>query len=358
MALETFERLRSLPEFHALRVASANLGADAAQVQGPGGNTSLKGDGAMWVKASGAWLAEALQRDVMVPIRQGALRAAVLKGETPEIADYVPDGVSAPNLRPSIETTVHAAFEAPVVIHTHCVATIAVAIRDDAAKIVRQRIGDLDPIVVPYLKPGLPLAQALARQASPERRVAVLGNHGLIVTGETVTDAASLLHEVSRRLAGSNPTPFEPAELPAVQNAKLSVGDWRPAGHPAAHRVAREPDLLTLALAGPFYPDHVIFLGALPAVADPHEDADSAAQRFERATGTKPALVLVPGVGVSIRRDAPAAADAMARCLGDVLARVEPAAPVRPIPPEEVAELLDWDAEQYRQAMNARPSAS
>ena len=40
---------------------SARLGQDRLQVQGPGGNTSVKQDDVMWVKASGTELADALQ---------------------------------------------------------------------------------------------------------------------------------------------------------------------------------------------------------------------------------------------------------------------------------------------------------
>ena len=44
----------------------------------------------------------------------------------------------------------------------------------------------------------------------------------------------------------------------------------------------------------------------------------------------------------------------MARCLGDVLARVGEDAIPRYLTDAEVVELTDWDAEKYRQALNAR----
>ena len=44
----------------------------------------------------------------------------------------------------------------------------------------------------------------------------------------------------------------------------------------------------------------------------------------------------------------------MARCLGDVLARVAQDAIPRYLTNDEVGELTDWDAEKYRQALNAR----
>ena len=39
-----------------LRDFSARIGADPLLIQAAGGNTSVKADGVMWIKASGTWL--------------------------------------------------------------------------------------------------------------------------------------------------------------------------------------------------------------------------------------------------------------------------------------------------------------
>ena len=48
----------------AFRSLSARLGQDPLQVQGPGGNTSIKGGDVMWIKASGTELAQATAQDL------------------------------------------------------------------------------------------------------------------------------------------------------------------------------------------------------------------------------------------------------------------------------------------------------
>jgi rhamnose utilization protein RhaD (predicted bifunctional aldolase and dehydrogenase) len=53
-----------------------------------------------------------------------------------------------------------------------------------------------------------------------------------------------------------------------------------------------------------------------------------------------------------MRRDANAGAEAMARCLADVATRIDPAARVNYLSLEQNAELLNWDAEKYRQQLN------
>ncbi len=348
----TFRELRESAEFARLREVSARLGRDPLQVQGAGGNTSLKRDGAMWVKASGTWLAEAERGEIMVPVRAGDLAAAMTAGAAPEAVDFLAAAGGPPGLRPSIETALHAAMPQRVVLHTHCVATIALAIRTDGLELVGRRLADLDPILVPYVMPGLPLAEALLAEAAPHRRVAVLGNHGLLVAEESVEAAAALLAEVSGRLDPGPMGTLGEVELEGEARDALTNADYRPAAAPALHAVARAPAHLALAARGPYYPDHVIFLEPRLCIAEPGEALGAAATRLAGEAGP-PRLVLLPGVGAAIRRDAPAAAEAMARGLGDVLARVPPDAPLRPLPEAEIAALLGWDAEKYRQAMSA-----
>ena len=49
-------------EMTALRALSAKVGANPLLVQAAGGNTSLKENGVLWIKASGTWLMNA-ERD-------------------------------------------------------------------------------------------------------------------------------------------------------------------------------------------------------------------------------------------------------------------------------------------------------
>lgn len=102
-------------ELLALRELSAALGADPLRTQGAGGNTSIKRDGVMWIKASGTWLADALAQDIMTPVRLDRLRKAIFDGD-PRAAtatDFVDTQLNASGLRPSIETSVHGDLLSP-----------------------------------------------------------------------------------------------------------------------------------------------------------------------------------------------------------------------------------------------------
>ena len=64
-------------ELQQLRSLSARAGADPLLVQAAGGNTSLKDNGIMWIKASGTWLKDAETRDIFVAVDHQAILTAL-----------------------------------------------------------------------------------------------------------------------------------------------------------------------------------------------------------------------------------------------------------------------------------------
>jgi rhamnose utilization protein RhaD (predicted bifunctional aldolase and dehydrogenase) len=340
------------PDLSALRALSARLGRDPDRVQAAGGNTSLKRDGTMWIKASGTWLARAEDEEILVPVRLDPLLQAMRDGDpAAETArDFVVAEHNPRGLRPSIETTVHAVLPFTVVLHVHCVSTIALAIRTDAEARFAERLDGLpgvDWAFIPYCKPGLTLSQAIAARLRPATNVVVLGNHGLVVAADGVAAAGELLDRVCAALA--QPRRPSPAAQPEALAELIRGTPYRLPQNPVAHDAATDPDSLALATAGAFYPDHVIFLGA--ALATARTPAELAALgEGPRA----PAIVGVPGHGVVLHQGVLRGADEMARCLADVAGRVPAGTPVRAFTQAQIDELTQWDAEQYRQSLSRR----
>ena len=349
-----FAKLRESPAFAALLDVSQRLGRNPLQVQGPGGNTSVKADGAMWVKASGTWLAEAREREIMVPVDAAAMAEALRTGDS-AAEDGKAFAVAAENptgLRPSIETSVHAILDWPVVLHTHCVATIATAVRRDAEAVTRDRLGDLGTVFIPYTKPGADLARAILDRVQPESRVLILGNHGLVVGGDTPAEAEALLQEVSSRLEPAMPVGGAAPEFAGP----LAGTGWQAAPPGLVHGVARDPERLAIADGASLYPDHLIFLGPGIAVAQEGEAPGAAAERVA-AGGAPRKLVLVPGAGAVVPSDASPSVLALAVALGDVVMRIDPAAPISRLSDSDEYALLNWDAEKHGQALEAARTA-
>jgi rhamnose utilization protein RhaD (predicted bifunctional aldolase and dehydrogenase) len=68
-------------------------------------------------------------------------------------------------------------------------------------------------------------------------------------------------------------------------------------------------------------------------------------------------MVVIPDLGIALLRSATPAADAMARCLADVVSRIPPDAEIVRLTPRQEYELTHWEAEKYRQALDAKISA-
>lgn len=316
------------------RALSARLGQDPLQVQGPGGNTSIK-DGetkngvAMWIKASGTELANGEDPSIFVAVdRQAALAEAGGAGDGTCAAT-----VLDPNntLRPSIETTFHALFDWKVVAHTHSVATLVHAVSPEGRAVAKAKLAGLPVAFAPYRKPGLDLTTAIKAAITQETQVVVLENHGLICAAPSVADCDALIRDVEARLAMPVliAPDFEVPDAPAPEGYAWSQ---------EAAALAMHPRLKTLSLMGSYWPDHVVFLGpALPTSAD--SDAPA---------------ILIPDMGVAIKAEATPAQKAMVMCLRDVLTRLPEDWDPEVIGGAAEAELLNWDAEKYRQALAAR----
>ncbi|MCA3575009.1 MAG: class II aldolase [Aestuariivirga sp.] len=322
-------------ELDQLRALSARVGADPLLVQAAGGNTSLKDQGVMWIKASGTWLKDALARDIFVPLDHAAIMAALARNDPAcdSCTAFVRTDLNSTGLRPSIETTVHALMPQRVVVHVHCVNTIAWAIRSDAEARLAERLQGFDWAFIPYARPGLPLADAIAARLRPGVDVLVLGNHGLAVAAESVAAAEALLD----RVVAAVKRPVRPAAAPdrAALEALCEGKPYRPAEMDETHALATDPLALKRGERAVFYPDHVVFLGvgvATDFVGDPP-------------------LVALPGEGVLIRNDAKPAIEPMGRCLADVMRRVEPQDPLTALTETDIDRLVNWDAEKYRQTL-------
>jgi rhamnose utilization protein RhaD (predicted bifunctional aldolase and dehydrogenase) len=335
-----------------LLTLSERIGRDPALVQGPGGNTSLKDGGRMIIKASGTWLAEARTKPIMVPVTLAPLLAAIEADDpsTETSESFVVAAENPSGLRPSIETTLHAVMPQRVVVHVHCVETIAAAVREDAEAVLKTKLSGINYAFVRYARPGRPLTQAIRRVMRPGIEVLILGNHGLVVAADTVAEAEALMATVSSRLrvAPRAAGPVDAALLEEVARGSR----YRAANDLATHAVATEPAAFLIATAASYYPDHVIFLGpaavALPPGANPDEMA---------ALTGRPALplVLVEGAGALLHETATPGAAALARCLADVALRIDPTARLRRLTADEEGQLTHWDAEKYRQALDRRP---
>jgi len=314
------------PAFLAL---SARLGNDPLQVQGAGGNTSVKNDAIVWVKASGTRLADAQSHEIFVKVPLADIRSEFEKPGTVPPAPS-PSRTTEGVLRPSIETPFHAMLESTYVIHTHSIATLVHAISPEGRNCLAAKLAGIPYTQIPYRKPGPDLTRAILKRKAAATRVFILHNHGLICCGDSLDAVRALIENVERRL-------FMP---PRSRSGTLPDREPRAGYHWSPHSwLAQNRRIASRILAGSYYPDHVVFLGpALPTGSHP---------------GTPPVLI-EPDVGVLVHNDTTPAQIAMLNCLADLMQRFPPDWSAEPIGAAAEAALLDWDAERYRQDMAER----
>ena len=322
-------------ELEQLRALSARVGADPLLVQAAGGNTSIKDGATMWIKASGTWLKDAAARDIFVSLDHPAILKGLSESDPAceACTNFVRAGLNSTGLRPSIETTVHALMPQRIVVHVHCVNTIAWAIRADAEQRLAEKLAAFNWVFIPYARPGLPLAGAISARLHAGVDVLVLGNHGLVVAAETVQAADALLGRVVTALTRPVRVAAKPDRDLLAQHCAGTA--YRPAVMDETHALATDPLAHARGKSLVFYPDHVVFLGIGVATS---LDGD-------------PPLAAVPGVGVLIREDAKPAIEPMGRCLADVMRRIEMDDPLVPLTAADIDRLVNWDAEKYRQTL-------
>ena len=170
-----------------------SIASDPLLVQGAGGNASWKDGEVLWVKASGKWLADACKKEIFVPVDLPPLKRALKAGDfsiTPRI-------LGDTELRPSIETLLHALMPQPVVVHLHAVDILACLVREDTPALLNRLFVDTYGWAwVPYYKPGAALAEAVfaALISQPHCQVVFLQNHGVVLGGASVAELESVLH--------------------------------------------------------------------------------------------------------------------------------------------------------------------
>jgi rhamnose utilization protein RhaD (predicted bifunctional aldolase and dehydrogenase) len=326
----------------------ARIGTDPLLVQGAGGNVSWKDGDTLWIKASGTWLADAAAQDIFVPVDLSGLRVALAAHQY----DTKPVVLGTATLRPSIETVLHALMAQPVVVHVHAIDVLARLVRPDcAAEFTRLLDPSLAWALVPYRKPGAELAQAVAEAlAQRPANVVFLQNHGVVIGGADTAEVLAVLDGLTRALAT---VPYLSAPDTTAMPSAFDVADVHYEAVPDVelHQLAQDPALFArLATEWALYPDHVVFLGA-HAFTYPTIDACAAALANGAAA---PSVVFIEGVGVYTTGEFGVAKQAQLRCYFDVMVRQHGQGALAALSLQAIGELLNWDAERYRQNLSKK----
>ncbi|MBM7412405.1 rhamnulose-1-phosphate aldolase/alcohol dehydrogenase [Clavibacter michiganensis] len=209
---------------------SNRLGADPANTNYAGGNTSAKGTATdpvtgepvelLWVKGSGGDLGTLTESGLAV-LRLDRLRALTRvypgverEDEMVPAFDYTLHGKGG--AAPSIDTAMHGLVDAAHVDHLHPDSGIAFATAADGERLTAEAFGGT-VAWVPWRRPGFQLGLDIAavKDADPRLIGAILGGHGITAWGDTSEEAeANSLRIIETATAyiaeHGRPDPFGP----------------------------------------------------------------------------------------------------------------------------------------------------
>ncbi len=316
-----------------------------------GGNTSVKNEEVMYVKASGFELGKigeegyvAMDRMLLDKLKTREYSQDEKQREAQVKSDLLKSRIYPErNQRPSVEASVHHAIRYKFVIHMHPTMVNAVTCAVDAKKTIEEFYGS-EAVFIPYITPGYILYKEIENQNEAYYKIHgkypqifFLQNHGVFVGAETTQEIREkydwILNKIDEKITntieiesipGSDKiTEIVPAIRAALSAYKLKVGKLRNNSLIDSFLISNEK---LGYLAHPFTPDGIVFCGSRPLIVDEGADTSETLNNFKdtlaefRAnSGYDPKIVVIRGLGVFAPGDNIQAAEVALDVFEDIL---------------------------------------
>lgn len=371
--------MRDLRDIIAL---SRFYGRDPEWVIAGGGNTSVKDESTLYIKASGTSLADACEESFVAIDRAKLSKswskeypADVDAREKEALQDLMDSRVEGESLRPSVETGMHDAFPQILVVHTHPTLANGVTCSVQGEAAARELFGD-QIVWIPSINPGYVLSSRVADEIASFRdahgmppELLFLENHGLTVAGESREDINRLHRRVSQtilsRIRREPDLGGADVDLEHAERVKVALKEAfeRVSGKDATVLFDVTSELLERAgspekiepLLAPFSPDHIVYAGHAPLYV---EDSGSAADLFEGSAaehGVPPKCVILDGLGlftVGPSRKVAETARMLFRDALKIATYAESFGGAKSMAPEEIEFIRGWEVERFRSSVS------
>jgi len=290
---------------------SQKYGKDPELVLAGGGNTSIKEDGILYVKASGSTLGGATEKSFVALQIEKLLN--LLDSGNPDEAEVLKRLLAAridqTAPRPSVEALLHALFKQKFVVHLHPAAVNAVTCSKNGKAEIEALFGD-NACWMDEINPGYTLAiaayKAMKRyEKTRKKRLSLLflQNHGVFFAADSTEEIEALIDKTMSAIREKCSIHPDLSEIcfdrtaaagiaPLIRGltgnyvvffTNTAIKDF------VASREAAAP------VMGAYTPDHIVYSGHMPCFAD--EDVCTAVQAYIKKYGASPKIVLVKGVG-------------------------------------------------------------
>ena len=355
---------------------SRKYGSDPDWVLVGGGNTSMKEDGVLYVKASGFELSTIgaagfvrMSLDKLAAVWEKDYPADEKLREAAVLEDMMNARLEGQEARPSVEALLHSLVRGRLVVHTHPSLINGLTCAVDGESAASELFGD-DALWVPLTHPGYILANeiktrldAAEADGKPYPEIILLQNHGLFVSGDSPADIERLQNRVADTISAKHlKKPAGTEDTTAVEEDVLNnltaaaESAW---GRKLEVRSAVNQDILKFAESGesfksiqlPFNPDQIVYAGPGPLRVDDIRDLSEAVSAYNRRWTREPQAVMVKDVGLFCTADTAKKADsALALMLDSIKIAVfaESFGGGLPMTDELIIFIRDWEVEHYR----------
>ena len=346
---------KNTDEFRLFLKYSKEIGMDPSMVQAAGGNTSLKQGNTMWVKASGKWLLDAQSNELMVPMSVSKIKEALenKRCSDTDISNCINLKISPVDLRPSVEAPMHAVLDFKFVFHTHDININALAVQKNSKLQFENVLSGLNWKFIPYVKPGIELCHELISQKTKNDNVFILENHGLIVCGQSLEEVQKLNHEVRFRLKKLQGKIFYGISQEIDKEVNLKNTGYKYCRDNFINNIAFQKPWIDKISKGVFLPDFLVFLGPKISILNPKDEGLQ--DRLKKLSQTPlpfNSCIILAKNGVLIRDDALKGTLEIIRCAYDLLCLMPDSLDLKYLNENEIKDLLNWEAEHYRQKQN------
>lgn len=385
---------------------SNEYGADPLFTLAGGGNTSVKQDATLHVKASGYPLAT-LTADGLVELDRAALQSLVERdlGANPVAREaaykkalHAARTDPEATLRPSVESIVHEVIPGRYVVHTHPRLVNCLTCAKNGEALADELFGD-EIVWVEYVDPGFKLAQViLARlrdwqeKTGKQQPLAIfLDNHGLIIAGDSPEQVRERTDTIIARLAERLPDDLlaiwpSGDAVPESSRAEL-VRQVSPLlrgllGHddrlpvvryddsPLAIQIASNEEALAAVERGALTPDQIVYCQSFPLLVESVADHDVSAilemlraelKSYEQENAVRPKVVIIKGLGLFFIGDTPREVETTQAIYLDavqVMAGAMQLGGVDFLNAEQRGFIESWEVEAYRKKISAGPDTN
>ena len=357
---------------------SNRYGSDEEYVLAGGGNTSFKENGVLYVKGSGARLAN-ITPELFVAMDIRRLLDMAGRGYPADMGDDEREDKALADMmaarlpgeekkRPSVEAILHAVFPYKYVLHVHPALINGVTCGLQGKAACERLLGE-KAVWIGLFKPGFILARECYKVfcASAEKngvfpQVALLQNHGVFIAADSVKEIDRLMEQtyISLKSVTDRPdfseTGFDRELACSIAPAlrMLYSGDGMASAVFCANKQVSEfvSDAERFKeLMKPFTPDHIVYCKDEPLFMEPAADYAAEFAKYAGRKGYPPKIAAIRGLGFFAlgqnRNEAFTARDLFLDAI-KIAVYTRAFGGINPLTDGLTNFILNWESEKYR----------